>query len=253
VTAADLAWRVERACRNAWPALQTVWLGDWLLHFGDGLTRRANSANPVRPDPPDCAALVSACEAQYHRRRLPAIFRIPSIVDPALDRRLAALGYPSEGESLVLYGEVSAVDMTVDPAVRILSRPNSDWFGAMCALQGHSREQHRAYRRIVGRVGVPAGFAMLTIDAEPAALAYGALSDRLLCCESVVADRRRRRRGFARRIVASLAAWAKTAGADGLCLEVEATNLPALSLYDGLGFKSELYRYHYRREPPAAP
>jgi ribosomal protein S18 acetylase RimI-like enzyme len=90
----------------------------------------------------------------------------------------------------------------------------------------------------------------LTVDDEPAALAYGAVSEGLLCYESVVADRRRRRQGFARRIVSSLAAWGKEHGIEGVCLDVEATNLGALALYQGAGLKTELYRYHYRRQPP---
>ncbi len=61
-------------------------------------------------------------------------------------------------------------------------------------------------------------------------------------------DPSRQRRGYARRIIASLAAWAEDQGARGACLEVEARNTPALALYDALGFE-ELYRYHYRREP----
>jgi N-acetylglutamate synthase len=249
VTAADLAWRVEQTCRNAWPALRIVWVGDWLLHFGEGLTRRANSANPLRPDYRAAEAFVPACEAIYGRARQPAIFRIPTIVDKALDRRLAAIGYASEGESLVLFGDIAGVEAAADPAVRLLARPAGDWFAAMAAMQGHNRDQHRTYRRIVGALAVPAAFAILTVDGEPAALAYGALHDDLLCVGSVVADRRRRRRGFARRVVTSLAAWAKKEGAAGVCLEVEATNLPALTLYDGIGLKTELYRYHYRRQP----
>ena len=50
----------------------------------------------------------------------------------------------------------------------------------------------------------------------------------------------------------ALTAWAKEEGASGACLEVEAGNLPARTLYDALGFKTELYRYHYRREPPVS-
>jgi ribosomal protein S18 acetylase RimI-like enzyme len=50
-------------------------------------------------------------------------------------------------------------------------------------------------------------------------------------------------------VIASLAAWAKDQGAEGACLEVEAHNTAALALYDGVGLKTELYRYHYRREP----
>jgi N-acetylglutamate synthase len=84
------------------------------------------------------------------------------------------------------------------------------------------------------------------------ALAYGAIHDRLLCYESVITDPHRQRRGYARRVVASLAAWARDQGAEGACLEVEAHNAAALALYDRVGVKTELHRYHYRREPKAA-
>jgi ribosomal protein S18 acetylase RimI-like enzyme len=119
----------------------------------------------------------------------------------------------------------------------------------MAALQGHTPEQSLAYRRTVRSIMVPAAFAALSVEGEVAALAYGAVHDRLLCCESVITDPARRRRGYARRIVRSLAAWAAAAGAEGVCLEVVADNRPALALYEGIGLAAELYRYHYRREP----
>jgi GNAT superfamily N-acetyltransferase len=251
VTVGELAWRVERACRNAWPALRMAWLDDWQLRLGEGLTRRANSANPLRPDYRDRAALVAACEALYSSHDQPAIFRLPTIIDAALERRLAARGYESEGESLVLYGDIAGVAAAADPAVQLLARPSAEWFAAMALLQGHGERQSRIYRRIVEALAVPAVFALLTVDGGPAALAYGAVSEGLLCYESVVADRRRRRQGFARRIVKSLAAWGREQGIEGVCLEVEAANLGALALYQGIGLKTELYRYHYRRQPPA--
>ena len=251
MTVGELAWRVERACRNAWPALRMAWLDDWQLRLGEGLTRRANSANPLRPDYRDRAALVAACEALYASHDQPAIFRLPTIIDMALDRRLAACGYNGEGESLVLYGDIVDVAAAADPAVQLLAQPSDEWFAAMSDLQGHSDRHSRTYRRIVEALAVPAAFALLTVDGEPAALAYSALSEGLLCYESVVADRRRRRQGFARRIVKSLAAWGREQGIEGVCLEVEAANLGALALYQGIGLKTELYRYHYRRQPPA--
>jgi N-acetylglutamate synthase len=249
VPATGLEWRVERCCRNAWPALWHVWLGDWLVHFGEGLTRRGNSASPLRSDYRLSAAFVDDCETLYARRRQPAIFRIPTIAESALDRRLDEAGYDREGESLVLYGEMKGVAAAADSEVLVAAAPDAEWFSAMAALQGHSPQQARTYRRIVARLALPAAFVMLGAEGAPAALAYGVLHDRLVCVESVVADRERRRRGFARRVVSRLAAWGRDAGAEGICLEVEATNMPAIALYNRLGLGTELYRYHYRRQP----
>jgi ribosomal protein S18 acetylase RimI-like enzyme len=119
----------------------------------------------------------------------------------------------------------------------------------MAALQNHSSEQAATYRQIAGQLAIPAAFAALSEEGGVAALAYGALHNGLLCYESVITDRRRRRRGWGRRITKALAAWARDQGAVGVCLEVEAHNAPARALYDTVGLKTELYRYHYRREP----
>lgn len=241
-----LEWRVEETCLNAWPALREVLLDGWLLRFSEGLTRRANSANPLRPV---LRADLTACVALYRRLGLPTIIRVLSLSDPSVDERLAEAGYTKEGESCVLYGQIEDVEEAADPAVRLLHQPTPEWFAAMAALQNHSSEQAATYRRIVGQLAIPAAFAALSDEGDPVALAYGALHNGLLCYESVITNSRRRGQGYGRRIITTLAAWAKKQGADGACLEVEAGNAPARALYDAFGLKTELYRYHYRREP----
>jgi N-acetylglutamate synthase len=241
-----LEWRVEETCLNAWPALREVLLDGWVLRFSGGLTRRANSANPLRPVSP---VNLRACEALYWRLGLPTIIRVLSLIDPVVDDCLAEAGYLGEGESCVLYGPIEDVEAARDPDVRLLDQPTQEWFGAMAALQNHSSEQAATYRRIVGRLAIPAAFAALSDEGGTAALAYGALHNGLLCYESVIADSRRRRQGWGRRIVSALAAWAREKGAVGACLEVEAQNEPARALYTAIGLKRELYRYHYRRAP----
>jgi N-acetylglutamate synthase len=249
MTAANLQWRVEETCLNAWPALRQVLLNGWVLRFSEGLTRRANSANPLRGPRETGSCLTATCETLYHRRQLPTIFRLPSIIDADLDERLDEAGYGREGESCVRYGDLSAVEAASDPDVQLLPRPTREWFAAMGALQNHTPEQRRLYRRIVGAIAIPAAFAGVSVEGEFVAVAYGAIHDRLLCFESVITNPRRQRRGYGRRVIASLAAWAKDQGAEGACLEVEAHNAAALALYDVVGLKTELYRYHYRREP----
>ena len=249
--ARDLPWRIEETCFNAFPSLKQVFLGDFLLRFSDGLSRRANSANPLCADPSGLSSAIDTVEQLYRAQSLPTIFRVPSIADPTLDRELGARGYTGEGESCVLYAPMPELAAAADPGVQLLTTPGPEWLAAMAALQGHTAEQSTIYRRIVGAIAIPSRFALLAIDGAPAALAYGVLHQDLLCYESVITDPQRRRQGLARRIIAALAAWAGEAGADGACLQVEAGNAPARALYDRFGLSTELYRYRYRREPPA--
>jgi len=243
---AALEWQVEETCLNAWPALREVLLDGWLLRFSDGLTRRANSANPLWPV---AHADIAASEALYRRLGLPAIFRVLTLIEPSVDERLAAAGYTSEGESCVLYGAIGEIATARDPEVRVSPLATPEWFAAMAALQRHTQQEAKTYRGIVGQIAIPTAFAVLSSDGGVVALAYGAVHNGLLCYESVITDSRQRRHGYGRRIITAVAAWAKEGGAYGACLEVEADNIPARALYDAIGLKRELYRYHYRREP----
>jgi N-acetylglutamate synthase len=249
MTDRTLEWRVEEVCLNAWPALREVLLGGWLLRFSEGFTRRANSANAL-----GAVACIypSDCEALYRRLEQPAIFRVLTLLDPSIDEQLARRGYTAEGETCVLYGDLDAVEAAADPQVQLLMGPSVEWFAAMARLQEHTDEQARTYRKIVGRLAITAAFATLSIKGEIVAAALGAIHRGLLCYESVVTSGQRRRQGYGRRIVIALTAWAKENGANAACLQVEAGNLPARALYDAIGLKRELYRYHYRREARAS-
>jgi hypothetical protein len=144
--ASGLAWRAEETCLNAWPALRQALLSGWVVRFSGGLTRRANSANSLGVRGADQEVPIAACEQLYRYHHLPTIFRIISIVEPAIDETLAARGYSSEGLSIVLYGDIDAVRAVRDPEVRLLSRPTSQWFAAMAALQRHTRREAGLYR-----------------------------------------------------------------------------------------------------------
>lgn len=244
----DLNWRIEETCFNAFPSLKQVLFGRWLMRFAAGVSRRSNSVNPLAPECPDIAAALALAERVYRAHGQAVIFRLPSIADPELDRELAARGYTREGDTCVLHGALSDVAAAADPEVRLLPAPEAEWLAAMSGLQGHGLAQAETYRRIVQAIAIPARFALLAVDGAPAALAYGAVHDGLLCYESVITDPQRRRQGLSRRIIGRLAAWAREQGAHGVCLQVEAGNTPARALYAGVGMR-EFYRYHYRREP----
>ena len=248
-----LAWRVEAACFNAFPSLKQVILDGWLLRFSRGISRRANSANPLHKNFTPADAVIDQVETIYRGQGQPAIFRVPSFVAEAIEPPLAARSYTSEGETCVLYGAMDAVAATPDAAVELSSEPGAEWLAAMSEFQGHSDAQREVYRRIVEAIAAPAAFAGLRIGGRFAALAYGSVSGGLLVYESVITDPSRRRQGLSWRVIAAIAAWGRERGAREVCLQVEAGNAPARALYDRFGLTTELYRYCYWRQPNTKP
>jgi GNAT superfamily N-acetyltransferase len=247
-------WRAEEAAINGFPPLRQVVLGDWFLRFSDGIRRTANSVTPLREPRGRLDEVIATAEALYRAQGQPTIFRIPSFLDAAIDRELAMHGYTDEGESCVIEGPFDPIVAAATPFVgtgdvTLSPRPTPEWFAAMAQLQGQSTEFHATYRQIVGSVVLPAAFAELAVDGAAAALAYGVIHRGMLCYESVVTDARHRRKGYSRRILAALAAWAQTQGAMIATLQVEASNTAGRTLYHSIGMTTELHRYHYRRQP----
>ena len=249
--ARSLALRVEEAYLNAWPALRQALLDGWILRFSDGLTRRANSVNPVSPGSNDLQEKIALCERLYRAQALPTVFRLPSIMEPDLDSVLERRGYHSEGETCVLFLDLSASASDRNVGVELLSRPSAEWLSALARCQRQSEQQQSTYRNIIETIAVPLVCAASRSDGKLSSVAYGAIHNGLVCLESVATDAEYRRRGLAQRTISAIFSWAIQQGATGACVQVEAANSPAVALYRGIGFATELYRYHYRREPTA--
>ena len=208
---------LEHAAALAWPGVEHEWLGGWLLRFGHGSTRRANSAVPLDvPTGGDVSALVD----WYATRGVAALLAAP-------DRLLRVPPrVPTNAENLVMTGDVT----TQRPfAVSIAARPDNEWL--------------RVYRR-----EVPVDVLTAVIDGEVAfATAAGAAVGRGAVTESPdgtrwvglsavhVADGARRR-GLARGLCEALLAWAAERGATRAYVQVLADNTAATRLYESMGF-----------------
>lgn len=247
-------WRAEEAAINGFPPLRQVVFEDWLFRLSNGVRRPANSVTPLREPGGDLAAVINAAETIYRRQDQSTIFRLPSFLDPAIDRELAARGYTEEGESCIIEGPLDPIVASAAPfggadAVRLFPEPPPEWLAAMARLLGQSREFHAIYQRIVASVVLPVAYALLPVDGQPVALAYAVIHRGLLCYESVVTSAAHRRRGYSRRILAALALWGRQNDVTAAGLQVEAPNAPARALYHSVGMTTELHRYHYRRQP----
>jgi ribosomal protein S18 acetylase RimI-like enzyme len=194
--------------------------------------------------------VIDACEAIYARKGLPPIFRVPALIDQTVDGQLAARGYGLEGRSLTLFAPARSLAAAPDPEVELTRRPTEAWLRARFRISGLNPDDAQTYRRVLARLTVAAVFAALRAEDRIVAVAYGAELGGLLCLESVATDPGFRGRGLASRLLRALFAKAMVADFEGVCLQVEADNAPAIRLYRSLGVGDQLYGYHYRRGRP---
>lgn len=238
---ADFLWRMEGACRAAWPALEEDVVDGWLLRLSGGGTRRVNSLNPMPGRSLDAARVLDAAEARFAAAGQPALIRVADFareLDVELDRR----GYGCEGRTRTLLAPLDGISAP-SPDIALLPKPDARWLAARERLGSHNN----VFRRMLAILEEPAAFAAAMTAGEVVAIAYGAIRDGVMVVESVATDPAFRGRGYARRMISALMAWAHRNGAAHSCLQVQADNAPALALYRRLGYERELYDYRYRR------
>ncbi|HWS38687.1 MAG TPA: GNAT family N-acetyltransferase [Actinoplanes sp.] len=225
------AAHIEEHAASAWPASHTVRDAGWLLRHTPGVgKRRNNSALPVAETLP-----VEAAEEYYRSRGLPVTIQIsPAEQHTELDEELAARGYRHDAPTLVLTAPVPAV--AADARVEI-----GDITPAWRAAYGNDA----VTTHVLDRITRPAGFASVNVDGEVAALGLFVAGDGLAGVFCMATAPAHRRRGHAAAILRAGAAWSADQGAGLLYLQVEEDNIPALRLYEGVGF-THSHSYHYR-------
>ncbi|WP_419807964.1 GNAT family N-acetyltransferase [Sphingomonas sp.] len=239
------AWRIEAACQAAWPTTAETVLDGWLLRHSGGSTRRLNALHPTRDGPRDPAPVLAAARERLAAAGKPLTVRVPAIatgLDAALDR----LGFgPPEGETLTLSAPLPPANPPTPHRVALHDRVTPDWLALRVDFAGLDGAEAMRLHRDIGLVPSPARFALVSDDAVTAA-GFGTIVDGWLVLESIVTSPSHRRTGHGRTLVTALMHWAAAAGAAHACLQVLATNIPAIALYRTLGFDREAYRYAYR-------
>lgn len=239
---------VEDACLNAWPALKEIFYDGWLIRLAEGHTRRTNSVNVLHAGVTPMDEKIAHCERLYGAHGLPAIFRIRSTDDPALERVLASRGYGAEDESCTLYKDFGGGIAIPAGDVEIRhGGASAEWLSTQARFAQRPLQRDDIRARLLRQVALPVAFAARRDgDGRMVSVAYGAIHERLVSLQWVVTDPKARGRGHARANLSALMQWAARNGAQGACLQVFAANHPAIGLYESMGFAQELYRYHYR-------
>jgi GNAT superfamily N-acetyltransferase len=219
---------LEYAAAHAWPGVEQQWIGGWLLRYGHGSTRRANSAVPleVRGDLSALPAIID----WYAARSAP-----PLLVAPDRLFRLPP-GVPVDGENVVMTTELTTEPASA-PTVTMGPRPDERWLR-------------------INQRGVPIDVLTAVIDGEvmfgtrdDAAVARVAVTSspdgtRWAGLAAVHVAEAQRRKGHARALCEELLAWAAGRGATRGYAQVLADNAPAIDMYESMGFTTQ-HRVRY--------
>ena len=238
--------RLEPVTARAWRAAEEASLGGWRLNASRGVSGRINACWPIAAPGQPAAAALAEVEAWYAARGLPARFKIvDGLCEPAdLAERLAALGYRSGKETLVMIGPIA---VRVDARILVVDEPDERFAGVFA---GASTDPLDAQERLeaLARTPAPRGFALAEVAGEPAAIGACAIEAPWVGIFAMRTLPDFRRQGLARGVLDSLLVKAAALGATNAWLQVEADNAAARRLYEAAGFE-EAYRYRYWARP----
>jgi ribosomal protein S18 acetylase RimI-like enzyme len=243
--------RYEAAGFRAWPAAAVHYDGTWVIRLTAGLSaKRLNSVNPLDPgDIKQIPERIGRASRRFEAYGRPLTFRVSPLSGTVIPAHLDAQGWSRFDESLVM--RLPLADAPVEQAMDQLPlRDISRFVGAALKVHGADASLRPGLSEIIGSIQPEAGLFALERGDEPLATLICVHEGDLAGLFEIATDPAVRHQGHARQLILSALKWARLRGAREAWLQVGADNHPALALYRTLGF-TEVYRYHYRRPPPA--
>jgi N-acetylglutamate synthase len=225
---------LERIASAAWPAPDTEQLGQWTLRAAGGWTGRANSAMPTGDPGLPLPDAIEAVEAWYRARGLAPRINVPLPLRADLDAALDARGWARSIPSLVQTAPIAAILAAAPPRpdlppVRLDPAPDEAWLAVVARRTGDLPDAAH-------HVLTAARLVKCASVEQDLAVARGAVVRDFLHLALVEVAEPARGRGLARHVTRALAEWGRSEGAGTAFLQVESTNLAAVTLYRGLGF-----------------
>lgn len=243
---------IETLSFRALPALEQHNYDGWVVRLAGGYTGRANSVNPIYSSTLDVEQKIAYCQSFYAQNGLPTTFKLTDSAHPDnLDVILADKGYVyrENGHTHVLAADLTTQDYDISPTLVIYSSLSPEWFTTFAEMNGITENNRAVLWQILHLIKTPCAYALLKRNSEPIGVALGVLDAGWIGIYDVVVSAEYRRKGHARTLVSGVMGWGVESGATNAYLQVVQGNLPALNLYEGLGF-AHAYDYWYRVKQP---
>jgi N-acetylglutamate synthase len=236
---------LQRDSESTWVPLETESLGDWVLRFSGNESARANSCRlDGRPENSTDESLLKIID-WYKTKKAAAIVQSPK--PGAFDEALARNNFVEVAHALYMIADT--VESNQDQVI-IESELSSKWFDAVMAAETKSP-------RLSKELLVSGSFVRFAsiVDEKNKIIATGRVSasEDLAMVTTVWVDENHRSKGLAKSIMLALGNEVFKIGHKIIALQVLKSNLPAVGLYESLGYQIHhdyaYYRYTKVQQP----
>ena len=245
---------IEDLSLNAWPSHQMQLYDGWILRFSYFYTHRTNCVEQVGTSLLPLEEKVSYCEDIYRRWKTPCIFKITPLSLPALDYYLEGHDYEKQNITHVMCTDLPEYPGSTpkrfstirQDEMTVRDRIPDEWIDALFSIKGNASVTHlKIVPSMYAAIPKDVRCVYIRKDGEIAATGLGILDRDYIGIYAINVRSDCRRQGYARRICETLLKEGARAGANRAYLQVLEGNLPAIELYQSLGFTHQ-YSYWFR-------
>jgi ribosomal protein S18 acetylase RimI-like enzyme len=238
----NLIYRLEHISLGGWPAIEEEEYDNWILRASSGYTGRANSIVPLDRGIINIEEKLQYCESWYNLRGLPVTFKLTeasNYLTPYLDLRKYGVRQQVNVQTLdissfIIKQKINANLCNVD-----------DWIDAYWFITNQPDDTLSIHLSLLNILDTKADFAVITIEDKPVCCGVCINQGECAGIFDIYTSPNARKYGFALELILNLINISKERGNQYMYLQVIADNIPAISLYEKLGFKTQ-YQYWYR-------
>lgn len=237
---------IEELSFNAWPSLETLFYDGWIIRLSKGYTKRANSVNPLYPSNLEIHQKIDNCEKLFHSKKLPVIFKVTSgNFHQDLDNLLKEKGYASIEPTSVRALDIRNIPSPTIKDIKVYSSPQGPWLESYCKFNNINSDHMDILESMLNSIIPEKYFVTLNINGSVVACGLGVLENGYMGLFDIVVDKAFREKGYGQQLILNLLDIGRNKGALYSYLQVMVRNIPAVHLYNKLGYK-EKYKYWYR-------
>ena len=237
---------LERESETTWVPNEKENLGDWVLRYSGNESARANSCRlDGRPENSVDESLLKII-GWYKERKAPAFVQSPK--PGAFDDGLKRNNFIEIAHALYMIADTQSF---VEENVKVESELSDNWLNAALTSENH---RARLSKELLKSGEIVKFASVVNQQNEIIAIGRVSITNKLAMVTTVWVSQNHRNKGLGRQIMNTLSNEAFNLGLEKIVLQVLKSNIPAINLYQSLGYQiHHEYGYYRHNRAQLAP